>query len=195
MRAIWIVRPILVYFSAKISAIENCEWFGTSSGGNIRCFPGWVTKGMCSSGKRAECSGGILNKRYTYMLHCCETKNHSNRQTNCQTIAGNTGEQINCPSQTVAYGGCNSNSLDTKCHVNEENFKNSIYCCQDPDIWVETEDKCEWLWSETTGDNLKCQNYQALAGQCSSSENAKSCVDKFGQKQAFGIKCCPYYDL
>merc|ERR1712088_143741 len=177
---------------AQIST--TCEWYGASYGVNINCLPGWVSTGMCGSGRYADCTDerGIFPTTYYYMLQCCQTKYQNYGQSNCQTTGYGYGALGVCASGQAHYGGCGSGN-DLNCKVNGNSYCFSNKCCDNGDITLGDSSFCDWKFG-VYGTLLECPSGYAAAGYCGSGSYADCTPPSGGSKTYTGVYCCPYTD-
>lgn len=180
---------------------EKCEWLGGASGQDVECLPGWVMKGVCGSGFRADCSEKRRSKSYFYMIKCCQTKYQKYQQSDCHTEGLQSGEFEQCAdpvtgSLQAMFGGCGS-GRNNDCVVTdpetgdiESGFSTNQKCCDNGDISIEA-NSCGWRYGNY-GDLLVCPDNYLAAGQCGSGSSA-DCASG-GANVFLGVYCCPYSD-
>ena len=189
------LSTITTFLLSKIvfSQRDECEWLDASYGQPVECLPGWIARGACGSGGRADCKMGLRNKVFT-KLYCCHTKFDNDPRHDCQESDGGDGEEIYCPNSADGSIGelttlCSSGRNADCVGENGRKYYDFIRCCDSSDVTLGPIEYCSWRYGNY-GDDLECPSGYALGGYCGSGRTGKC-----GAGNTYtGILCCPYTD-
>lgn len=118
----------------------NCQQIGSAAGENGVCPQNQAMYGGCGSGWYTDCklqndgNPGSATIFYQTNQLCCDNGDINVQTSNfCGWIYGDDGQNLECPTGTVANGQCGSSDRPD-CPSGGDNVYAGLYCCPYSDV-------------------------------------------------------------